>query len=216
MDTRVCWCLNVCVCRPDLNQGYRGGSAGPLRCGKASTWEGGMRAPAIAWWPGRVRHARTHQVCSCCITNLHAYTSPSLPPSLPPSLQLASSLDLLPTIFTLAGAKLPQDRRIDGVDMSDILFDQYGQVRNTRQVLCFLFLVCYYACRAKESSLPTSLKMQQSRLGRLPSGGVSTRLTTTPEGSLAPHTILVHQHHSNTVGQPLMITQTRCAVGTRR
>ena len=31
-----------------------GGSAGLLREGKGSTWEGGMRVPGIAWWPGRI------------------------------------------------------------------------------------------------------------------------------------------------------------------
>ncbi|XP_064397200.1 arylsulfatase A-like [Halichondria panicea] len=62
---------------PDLSQGDNGGSAGPLRCGKASTWEGGMRVPSIAWWPNKIRHGRTHQ--------------------------LASTLDLLPTIFSMAG-----------------------------------------------------------------------------------------------------------------
>ena len=38
---------------PWLTQSERGGSAGLLREGKGSTWEGGMREPAIAWWPGR-------------------------------------------------------------------------------------------------------------------------------------------------------------------
>src|SRR4029077_12904774 len=32
-----------------------GGSAGPLREGKGTTWEGGVRTPAIFWWPGTVR-----------------------------------------------------------------------------------------------------------------------------------------------------------------
>ena len=39
---------------PWLVQGEEGGSAGLLREGKGSTWEGGMREPAIAWWPGRI------------------------------------------------------------------------------------------------------------------------------------------------------------------
>ncbi len=45
---------------PWLIQQQRGGSAGLLRDGKGSTWEGGMREPGIAWWPGRVKPA---QVC---------------------------------------------------------------------------------------------------------------------------------------------------------
>ena len=41
-----------------------GGSAGPLRDGKGSTWEGGMRVPAIAWWPGKIEPGRTPIVAS--------------------------------------------------------------------------------------------------------------------------------------------------------
>ena len=36
-----------------MNQ--QGGSAGLLREGKGSTWEGGMRVPGIAWWPGKIK-----------------------------------------------------------------------------------------------------------------------------------------------------------------
>ena len=39
---------------PWLTQCEQGGSAGLLKDGKGSTWEGGMREPAIAWWPGTV------------------------------------------------------------------------------------------------------------------------------------------------------------------
>ena len=69
-----------------------GGSAGPLRDGKASTWEGGMRVPAIAWWPGTIKPGRTSIV--------------------------ASTMDLLPTAFALGGAMLPQAVTIDGRDLS--------------------------------------------------------------------------------------------------
>lgn len=31
-----------------------GGSNGPFLCGKQTTFEGGMREPAIAWWPGHI------------------------------------------------------------------------------------------------------------------------------------------------------------------
>ena len=57
--------------RPDLSQRTKGGSAGLLRCGKGSTWEGGMRAPAIAWWPGKIRHGRTNKVHTCAKKYLH-------------------------------------------------------------------------------------------------------------------------------------------------
>jgi len=32
-----------------------GGSNGPFLCGKETTFEGGMREPSIAWWPGKIK-----------------------------------------------------------------------------------------------------------------------------------------------------------------
>ncbi len=77
---------------PWLPFGAHGGSAGPLRDGKGTTWEGGVRAPAIFWWPGRVRPA--------VVTDL------------------ASAMDIFATAAQLAGATLPPDRPIDGVDLA--------------------------------------------------------------------------------------------------
>ncbi|MBI3192355.1 MAG: sulfatase-like hydrolase/transferase, partial [Pedosphaera parvula] len=82
---------------PWLIQGDQGGSAGLLREGKGSTWEGGMREPGIAWWPGRIKAG--------------AVTG-----------ELASTMDLYTTCLTLAGVPVPQDRVVDGVDMAPILF----------------------------------------------------------------------------------------------
>ena len=82
---------------PWLIQGQAGGSAGLLRDGKGSTWEGGMREPGIAWWPGKIKPG---QVC-------HA---------------LASTMDLFTTSLSLAGAPIPADRPIDGVDIRPLLF----------------------------------------------------------------------------------------------
>ena len=47
---------------PSLKQEVRGGNAGLLRCGKGTTWEGGQREPAIAWWPGKIRQGKTVEV----------------------------------------------------------------------------------------------------------------------------------------------------------
>ena len=78
---------------PWLTQGEAGGSAGLLRDGKGSTWEGGMREPGIAWWPGRVpAGVVTHE--------------------------LACTMDLFTTSLNLAGAEVPKDRLIDGLDIS--------------------------------------------------------------------------------------------------
>lgn len=81
---------------PWLSFGDQGGSAGPLRNGKGTTYEGGMRVPAIAWMPGMI-------------------------PAGVVSPQLASSLDLLPTLASLAGVELPTDRVLDGYDLSRML-----------------------------------------------------------------------------------------------
>ena len=48
--------------RPSLLRGDNGGSAGLLRCGKGTTWEGGQRMPAIAWWLGKIRKGKTFEV----------------------------------------------------------------------------------------------------------------------------------------------------------
>ncbi|XP_065912196.1 arylsulfatase A-like [Dysidea avara] len=82
---------------PSLVREVRGGNAGPLRCGKGTTYEGGMREPAIAWWPGKIKPGKT--------------------------LELAATVDLFPTFLKLADVPIPTDRVIDGVDMSPILFE---------------------------------------------------------------------------------------------
>ncbi len=72
-----------------------GGSSGPLKEGKGTTWEGGVRTPAIFWWPGAVRPGVVTEI--------------------------GSGLDLIVTAAALAGATLPRDRVIDGVDLSAVL-----------------------------------------------------------------------------------------------
>ncbi|XP_028814496.1 arylsulfatase A-like [Denticeps clupeoides] len=79
---------------PELMRMSRGGSSGLMKCGKGTTYEGGMREPAIAYWPGTIEPGVTHE--------------------------LASTLDVLPTFAELAGAELPSVP-LDGVDMKSIL-----------------------------------------------------------------------------------------------
>jgi arylsulfatase A-like enzyme len=74
----------------------RGGSAGLLREGKGSTWEGGMREPAIAWWPGTISSGHT-------------------------TAELASTMDLFATIHALADIPLPVDRVLDSFDLGGVL-----------------------------------------------------------------------------------------------
>ncbi len=83
---------------PWLTQGAQGGSAGLLRDGKGSTWEGGMRVPGIAWWPGRIKPGITNEV--------------------------ANAMDLYATALALGGAPSPKDVTVDGRDLSPLLFEQ--------------------------------------------------------------------------------------------
>jgi arylsulfatase A-like enzyme len=81
---------------PWLSKGRDGGSAGPLRGGKGSTWEGGVRVPTLAWWPGKIAPG------SACDA-------------------VAGTIDVLPTFVTLAGGKTPAAPVIDGRDISPLL-----------------------------------------------------------------------------------------------
>jgi arylsulfatase A-like enzyme len=80
---------------PWLPYRQHGGSAGPLRNGKGTTWEGGMREPTIFW---------------------HADIRPGL------VRDIGSTLDLFSTICHLTGAELPDDRTMDSVDLTPALF----------------------------------------------------------------------------------------------
>jgi arylsulfatase A-like enzyme len=84
---------------PWLIMGQAGGSAGLLRDGKGSTWEGGMRVPGIAWWPGRIPAGVVQH-------------------------EMSATMDLFVTCAKLAGAEPPSDRPIDGVDIAPLLLNR--------------------------------------------------------------------------------------------
>ena len=73
----------------------------PLRGFKNSTWEGGMREPTIAWWPGKIP----------------AGTSTD---------EVTGMMDVLPTLVKLAGAQVPADHKIDGHDIWPLLAAESG------------------------------------------------------------------------------------------
>ncbi|NXK49655.1 ARSG Arylsulfatase, partial [Chauna torquata] len=75
-------------------QRTRGGSPA-----KQTTWEGGHRVPALAYWPGRVPAEQTSRA-------------------------VLSTVDIFPTLVALAEATLPPNRRFDGLDVSPVLFGQ--------------------------------------------------------------------------------------------
>ena len=77
------------------------GSNSPLRGEKGSTWEGGMRVPCVVRWPGKIPAG---SVCD----------------------ELATTMDILPTLAHLAGGRPPNDRVIDGKDIWPLLSAQPG------------------------------------------------------------------------------------------
>lgn len=89
---------------PWLTFDQQGGSAGLLREGKGSTWEGGMREPAIFWGPGLVRPGVV--------------------------MDLGATMDVLPTFLNLAGADFPPGRILDGVDLTSTLRDSSPSPRH--------------------------------------------------------------------------------------
>ena len=72
------------------------GTAGPLKGRKGSTFEGGMREPTVIRWPGKIPAGKDND-------------------------QLMTAMDLLPTFGKLAGAKIPDERTIDGKDVWPVL-----------------------------------------------------------------------------------------------
>ncbi len=88
---------------PWLLMNQEGGSAGLLRNGKGSTWEGGMREPTIFWAPGSIKPA--------IITDI------------------GSTMDLFTTFSNMVGVPIPSDRVMDGVDLDPVLFEEKESAR---------------------------------------------------------------------------------------
>ncbi|MDP2791112.1 MAG: sulfatase [Rectinemataceae bacterium] len=95
-----------------------GESNGILRGSKRETWEGGQRVPFIVHWKGQVEPAVNGGIIT--------------------------SLDLLPSLAALAGGKVPEDRIIDGMDLSDLML---GRVKESRRDSFF-----YYLCNTLEAA----------------------------------------------------------------
>ncbi|MGB3586529.1 MAG: sulfatase, partial [Tunicatimonas sp.] len=95
---------------PWLTMIDHGGSAGPLRCGKQTTFEGGMRVPCVMQWKSRVEAGQT-------IDGMH------------------NMMDWFPTFATITGASVPQDRPIDGEDIAPVLLE--GKERQGNQFMYY-------------------------------------------------------------------------------
>jgi C-terminal region of aryl-sulfatase/Sulfatase len=82
---------------------------------RPNSWEGGIRMPAFAYWPGQIKpHSR--------------------------SAEIVSSLDVFPTLSALAGLSLPADRPYDGKDLTQVLFG--GPSKHKKHFL-FFYGVCH-------------------------------------------------------------------------
>ncbi len=100
---------------PWLQEGPLGGEAYPLREGKTTSYEGGVRVPTIAYWKGKIKPAVNNDIMC--------------------------TLDWYPTIARLCGATVPSSIRLDGYDLSDVLFHNgkrasnvYAYFRNNKDV----------------------------------------------------------------------------------
>ena len=99
---------------PWLQEGPLGGRALPLREGKTTAYEGGVRVPCIAYWKGHIKPLVNKDVVSL--------------------------LDWLPTVADLSGASLPEVR-LDGYNLADVLdgsgkraSEDYAYFRNNRDI----------------------------------------------------------------------------------
>ena len=87
-----------------LSYGDHAGSAGPFREGKLTAFEGGVRVPLIVRWPKQITAPKSSDA-------------------------FITGIDLMPTLAKLIGAKLPE-RKIDGLDLSDLFKDGNGGGRS--------------------------------------------------------------------------------------
>lgn len=97
---------------PWLSYGHHAGSAKPLREGKGTNWEGGTRVPCIMRWPERIPVGRTSDA-------------------------MFMTIDLLPTIAKLVGAKLPPNK-IDGLDVWPLIANE-ANARNPHEAYFYYY-----------------------------------------------------------------------------
>ena len=107
----------------------KAGSNGPLMCGKQTTFEGGMRTPTVAWWSSRLARGVSHQV--------------------------ASQMDLLPSLADLAGVITPPSLILDDRSLAEVL--RGGQEVRADQTVYFYRGNTLYAVRWEQYKVETLL-----------------------------------------------------------
>ncbi len=117
-----------------------GGSAGNLRSGKVSTWEGGQRVPTILWGHEQVPAGTTCEA-------------------------LASTLDILPTFAALAGAEAPSDRVIDGEDIRHLFHGQFDKANPDK---AFYYYLRVHLQAVRQGSWKLHLPRDKEPIGAAP------------------------------------------------
>ena len=120
---------------PAGNPTRSGGSAGPLRGAKTSSWEGGLRVPCIMRAPGKI-------------------------PAGTVSHEISSTLDMLQTLAALAGGKMPDDRVIDGHDIRNLIHG-VPKAKSPTQVYYYYVRTRLHAVRAGRWKLHLPLPVDE-------------------------------------------------------
>ena len=89
------------------NGGSGNGGNAPLRGSKSTMWEGGLRVPFIAWWPGHLPAGKMTD-------------------------EFLTALEILPTFLAVSGAKAPEGVKLDGFDMLPVL---RGEKKSPREAM---------------------------------------------------------------------------------
>lgn len=110
-DTVVIWLSDNGATPTEGPAAYRGGSNGPFRGELGDALEGSVRVPAMVKWPGHIAPGISNEMVS-----IH---------------------DFFPTLAQIIGAKLPDDRPIDGVDQSAFFLGKQ-QTSNRDSLISFL------------------------------------------------------------------------------
>lgn len=152
---------------PWLTKGADAGSAGPLRGGKGSTWEGGVREPTIAWWPGKIAPG---SVCDA----------------------VAGTIDLLPTAVSVAGGTVPAEPVIDGRDLSPLLF---GKTKNSVREAHYYFQG-YHLQAVRQGPWKLAITAQNETMGKsaLPDANNNTPRLYNLDEEIGERTNLADKH----------------------
>ena len=136
---------------PWLSYGDRAGAAKPLREGKGTTWEGGIRVPTIMRWPGKIPAGK---ICK----------------------EPVMTIDLFPTLASLVGAEMPKNK-IDGLDIWPLMTGDLS-AKSPHDALYFYWGNELYAVRSGKWKVHFPYSYRTLAGGPGGSGGVPVKYGT--------------------------------------